>query len=74
MNIIEAVDGKKTNASMLLVVIAALVMPVIADGVELAGYPEWAELIRRLGVILTNVGAGGGTVGLIDKVRKMRAS
>ena len=70
MNVIEAMEGKKTNASMILVIVAALLMPVIADGVALAGYPEWAGLIRRVAEIFVGVGAGGGVIGLADKARK----
>jgi len=70
MTIIEAMDGKKVNASMVLVIVAALLMPVIADGVALAGYPEWAALIRRVAEIFVGVGAGGGVIGLADKARK----
>jgi len=70
MNVIEAMEGKKTNASMILVIVAALLMPVIADGVALAGYPEWAALIRRVAEIFVGVGAGGGVIGLADKARK----
>jgi len=70
VNVIEAMDGKKVNGSMILVIVAALLMPVIADGVALAGYPEWAALIRRVAEIFVGVGAGGGVIGLADKARK----